>query len=340
MTEEEAYSVALHPSGFHLVVGFSDSVRLMNILDNSLVPYKNLQIRECREIKFAFGGHLFACQNEKQIWVYKFYTAECPIQYQFEGHTQPVKRICWLQDDTGFVSTGGDAIIHMWKLYPEVNPDDKEGNQPQHNPIWSFKHQKDQYSSIAVFRPPVEDSNKQQNQSNEQTSNLLVYATGSDKSIREIKNVGGAGKEQAKYTEETTYSQILCGYGRRMLVAGVSEAERPGSVQIFRYNVDQFIEKAIEVQAHSKQVERMRLNYDNSKLFSIGLDGVLACFTIKDNDPISKQKLQNQPTVQLSEEILIEKQRQDQLVTAINALKEEIENQKKSANQQLEQEVN
>jgi len=63
--QEEAYSVALHPSGFHLVVGFSDSVRLMNILDNSLVPYKNLQIRECREIKFAFGGHLFACQNEK-----------------------------------------------------------------------------------------------------------------------------------------------------------------------------------------------------------------------------------------------------------------------------------
>lgn len=83
----------------------------------------------------------------------------------------------------------------------------------------------------------------------------------------------------------------------------------------------------------------MRLNYDNSKLFSIGLDGVLACFTIKDNDPISKQKLQNQPTVQLSEEILIEKQRQDQLVTAINALREEIEQQKKSAESQLEQEV-
>ena len=61
------------------------------------------------------------------------------------------------------------------------------------------------------------------------------------------------------------------------------------------------------MQAHSKQVERMRLAYDNTKLFSIGLDGVLACFTLKDNDPVAKQKLQGQPTVLTSEEILIEK---------------------------------
>ena len=30
--EEEAFSVAIHPSGFHMVVGFSDSVRMLNIL--------------------------------------------------------------------------------------------------------------------------------------------------------------------------------------------------------------------------------------------------------------------------------------------------------------------
>jgi len=30
--EEEAYSVAVHPSGFHMVVGFSDNIRMLNIL--------------------------------------------------------------------------------------------------------------------------------------------------------------------------------------------------------------------------------------------------------------------------------------------------------------------
>ena len=86
--EEEAYSLALHPSGFHLVVGFSDQVKLFNILDKRIEPYKPLPIRECREIVFSHGGHLFACANGKSIWVYKFYKAECPIQFQFDGHKE------------------------------------------------------------------------------------------------------------------------------------------------------------------------------------------------------------------------------------------------------------
>jgi WD40 repeat protein len=34
--EEEAYSVAVHPSGFHMVVGFSDCIRMLNILQEEL----------------------------------------------------------------------------------------------------------------------------------------------------------------------------------------------------------------------------------------------------------------------------------------------------------------
>ena len=31
------------------------------------------------------------------------------------------------------------------------------------NPIWTYSHQKDQYSSIAVFRPPFEENKGNQN---------------------------------------------------------------------------------------------------------------------------------------------------------------------------------
>ena len=84
--EQEAYSIAFHPSGLHLVVGFSDQVRLMNILDRQLVTYKEIGIKECREIVFAHGGHLFACQNDKEIWVYKFYQATISQQFKFVAH--------------------------------------------------------------------------------------------------------------------------------------------------------------------------------------------------------------------------------------------------------------
>ena len=82
---------------------------MMNILDRTLVEYKKLPIKECREIVFSHGGHLFACQNDKEVWVYKFYTASITQNFKFAMHTQPVKRISWLDDDTGFVTCGQDA---------------------------------------------------------------------------------------------------------------------------------------------------------------------------------------------------------------------------------------
>jgi hypothetical protein len=52
--------VAFHPSGFHLVVAVQDKILLMNVLSKSLHPFKNIQVKACREIKFSNGGHLFA----------------------------------------------------------------------------------------------------------------------------------------------------------------------------------------------------------------------------------------------------------------------------------------
>lgn len=122
---------------------------MMNILDKELVTFKSLPIKECREIVFSHGGHLFACQNDKEIWVYKFYTASITQQFKFIAHNQTVKRISWLEDDTGFVSCGQDAMIYVWKLYPLMNKD----NEPEPNPVSQFKHQKISFSSVACYKP-------------------------------------------------------------------------------------------------------------------------------------------------------------------------------------------
>ena len=62
--QEEAYSVALHPSGLHVLVGFSEKLRLMNLLVDDIRPFKEFMIRGCREV----GAHcssnssaLFGC---------------------------------------------------------------------------------------------------------------------------------------------------------------------------------------------------------------------------------------------------------------------------------------
>lgn len=71
---------------------------------------------------------------------------------------------------------------------------------------------------------------------------MLIYASGSDRSIREIQG----SEEKLRYEENLTYSQILVGYGRNLLYAGLAEPDRPGSIQIFRY-AENTMAKAVEV---------------------------------------------------------------------------------------------
>lgn len=48
--QEDATSVAIHPSGLYLLVGFSDKLRLLSVLNDDMRLYKEYPIRNCREV--------------------------------------------------------------------------------------------------------------------------------------------------------------------------------------------------------------------------------------------------------------------------------------------------
>ena len=128
---DEAYSVAFHPSGFHIIVGFTDRVKMMNVFPNATDPRKKLKqfqtipIKGCREIRFSNGGHLFACASQSNINVYKFYTGENTQDMIYKAHLGPVRCIHWMDDDSGFTSGGWDGNVFVWKLYTDKkDPDD------------------------------------------------------------------------------------------------------------------------------------------------------------------------------------------------------------------------
>ena len=60
---DEAFSVSLHPSGLHVLVGFADKLRLCNLLVNDVRAYKEFAVKACRECRFSNGGQLFAAVN-------------------------------------------------------------------------------------------------------------------------------------------------------------------------------------------------------------------------------------------------------------------------------------
>jgi len=47
---EDAYSIALHPTGLWALVGFSDKLRMMNIFIDDIRPAHEFNIRGCREV--------------------------------------------------------------------------------------------------------------------------------------------------------------------------------------------------------------------------------------------------------------------------------------------------
>ena len=64
---EEARSVALHPSGLYILVGFSNNLRLMNLLIDDIRTFKEFPIRKCEEV--CCGG-MFIHKLSPQIIIY------------------------------------------------------------------------------------------------------------------------------------------------------------------------------------------------------------------------------------------------------------------------------
>ncbi|EER04185.1 hypothetical protein Pmar_PMAR019603 [Perkinsus marinus ATCC 50983] len=75
--DEEVCCVAIHPNGFGMIVALAGRIRLMNLLMDAIQPYKDLPVRNSREVKYAHGGHLFAVAGSaNQVQIYKTYSAE------------------------------------------------------------------------------------------------------------------------------------------------------------------------------------------------------------------------------------------------------------------------
>lgn len=122
-----------------MVCSFPERIRLLNIFEKSLSEYKEIQVKHCREIKFASGGHLFACTNQNNINVYKFYLPETP--QVFKGHTNLVQKIQWLDDDSGFVSASLDKTIRMWKLSSVKLITHKESKKRDYEGTFCWKYE-------------------------------------------------------------------------------------------------------------------------------------------------------------------------------------------------------
>ena len=118
---EEATAVAFHPNGFHIMAAVGDKLMFYNVLSGSLSDYHSVVMKNCREIRFSNGGHLFAVGVGTFTHVYHFYTAECPPSLQCRGHSGKIMQIDWFEDDSGFADCCSQGQVFFYDLQLQMD---------------------------------------------------------------------------------------------------------------------------------------------------------------------------------------------------------------------------
>lgn len=249
---EEPTSVACHPSGFQILIGFKERIRLYNVLLDSLRPCRDIAVKQCREIRFSHGGHMFACAIGISVQVFSSYSSEQGHLFNFTGHIGPVKRIVWSRDDRFLYSAGVDGGVYGWNLEQGGRLDDSYHVVKQC-----------QYHGLVVDSP---------DRNGDPTGPIV--ACGTDFKLRSI--VGGDEK-LSFHTGDCSLSALVLSSNNKYLFAGTSK----GAVRLYDWPLDSNKPEYQEVQVHTGAVTQLRVTADDRYLFSSSEDGSIFCLLIQ-----------------------------------------------------------
>ncbi|BFZ16806.1 hypothetical protein BsWGS_19845 [Bradybaena similaris] len=241
---EEAYSVALHPSGLYILVGFNDKLRLMNLLIDDIKTFKEFTVRGCRECAFSNGGHLFASVLGNVIQLYSTTTFE--NVNNLKGHNGKVKAVVWSADDSKLISCGMDGAVYEWDAFTG-----KRTNES----VWKTCA----YTSVTVT-PDAKST----------------FAVGSDRTLKEIADSQILREVPAG---DMTLTVVALSHSGRMLFAGTMK----GTIWSMKYPLAVPGEWT-EHLGHGAPVVKMKITYDDQYLVSIGEDASIILWKITDKE--------------------------------------------------------
>lgn len=335
---EEALSVAFHPSGLHIAVGFTDKLRLMNLLMDDIRPVKEFPIKNCEECRFSNGGHHIAAVTQSSA-IEIINTYSCEIKHKLRGQNT-VKSLSWCKDDTKLVSAGWDGSIVLWDIKSET----KDGTymQPRcqfscavSNPDGSLLFSVSNDMTLKEFEPfsgaagALNTAPSGAATSGGSTSNLGAGAAGGSA-------VGGvmSGNNWSVKNEVPTdvaLGQLTLASSGRMLFASTVDPNKPGRVRSYKCPPASGNSSAIggdeliEYPCHGGPITRMRLSHDNQFLFTTSVDGSLMIFETKEAKAPARGARERESAITFAEEILVTKSDLEEKTANMAELKSKVD---------------
>ncbi|XP_039971838.1 cilia- and flagella-associated protein 57 isoform X1 [Xiphias gladius] len=242
--QEEAYSVALHPTGLFILVGFSDKLRLMNLVIDDIRTFKEFTLRGCRECAFSHGGHMFAAVNGNVIHIYSVTSFENILN--LKGHNGKVRGIEWSLDDSRLVSCGMDGAVYEWNT--------QTGKRESESVLKSCS-----YTGVAFS-----------------SDCKTILAVGTDLTLKEIQDCQVLREVPA---DEVAHTAVAVSHSGRVVFSGTSS----GSIRAIKYPLP-VQKDWITYQAHCGPVTKMVITFDDQFLLTVSEDGCLLMWKIIDKE--------------------------------------------------------
>ncbi|XP_033977740.1 cilia- and flagella-associated protein 57 [Trematomus bernacchii] len=241
---EEALSVALHPTGLFILVGFSDKLRLMNLLIDDIRTFKEFAVRGCRECAFSHGGHMFAAVNGNVIHIYSVTSFENILN--LKGHNGKVRGIEWSLDDGRLVSCGMDGAVYEWNA--------QTGTRESESVLKSCSYTDVSFSS----------------------DGKTILAVGTDLTLKEIQDCQVLREVPA---DEVAHTAVAVSHSGRVVFTGTPR----GTIRAVKYPLP-LQKDWITYQAHCGPITKMVLTWDDQFLLTAAEDGCLLMWKVVDKE--------------------------------------------------------
>jgi len=116
---DDLLSLACHPDGFQIAVGFRDKLRLLQLSIDDMKQMNEFSLKGCRQCRFSVGGHLLAAVNGPKIQIYETFSMKnsCPPPLlTLDGHSFLVTHISFQRGDHYLASCSIDGTVYQWDL--------------------------------------------------------------------------------------------------------------------------------------------------------------------------------------------------------------------------------
>ncbi|XP_035223096.1 cilia- and flagella-associated protein 57-like isoform X2 [Stegodyphus dumicola] len=131
--ENKICSIAIHPLGLNLLIGYDKGVKFYNILLNKLVEVKHFDQYSYPQVSLSKAGHMMVLTSGSDIHVYNL---NFERYAELKGHKSVVNQVVW-RDDNHLISSDQEGTIHEWDIIKK-----KE--------IWVYKIPEQTCSAFAV----------------------------------------------------------------------------------------------------------------------------------------------------------------------------------------------